>query len=162
MANGRKSSSGRKSANVEPAARELDYSFLPELLGFHIRRVQIELWRDFVHRLDGEQIRSGEFSALALIVANPGISQIELSRALAVDKAHMVALLDALEKNGWAVRKRSVEDRRRHGLTATAAGRRALERLRKAMFDHEKKFTGKFTAKEFQALLLLLQRLYLG
>ncbi|GIL41593.1 MarR family winged helix-turn-helix transcriptional regulator [Roseiterribacter gracilis] len=150
-----------KNKGVEDTAdRAIDYSFLPDLLGFNIRRVQIELWRDFVHKLDDEQFRSGEFSALALIVANPGISQTELARALAIDKAHTVALLDDLEKNGWAARTRSVEDRRRHTLAATPAGRKALVRLRKSMIEHEQKFCALYSPKELQTLLSLLQRLY--
>src|SRR5262245_28356888 len=83
---------------------------LPELLGYNVRRAQIELWRDFGATVSGGEIRPGLFSLMLLVGANPGIAQIDLANQLSVDKASIVALVDRLEEAGWVQRRRSTED----------------------------------------------------
>jgi DNA-binding MarR family transcriptional regulator len=142
------------------AARVVDRDILPELLGYNVRRAQIALWRDFVHTVAEGEIRPGMFSAIVLIRANPGISQIELAKELGIDKATMVGLTDRLEAAGWVVRTRSREDRRRYGLTLTAAGQKTYRELKREMLAHERKFVARYSAAERKQLIALLQRLY--
>lgn len=140
--------------------RVIDRDVLPELLGYNVRRAQIALWRDFLHTVAEGEIRPGMFSAIVLIRANPGISQIELAKELGIDKATMVGLTDRLEDAGWVVRKRSSEDRRRHGLTVTPAGQKIYRELKREMIEHERKFVERFSASERKQLIALLQRLH--
>ncbi len=142
------------------AGRVLDRDILPELLGYNVRRAQIALWRDFLHTVAEGEIRPGMFSAIVLVRANPGISQIELAKELGIDKATMVGLTDRLEDAGWVVRKRSREDRRRHGLTVTASGQKIYRALKREMIEHERKFVERFSATERKQLIALLQRLH--
>ena len=142
-------------------ARPLDLDILPHLLGYNVRRAQIALWRDFLHTVAEGEIRPGMFSAIVIVRANPGISQIELAKELGIDKASMVGLIDRLEDAGWIVRKRSREDRRRHGLTVTAAGQTIYRDLKREMIEHERKFVERFTASERKQLMALLQRLHI-
>jgi DNA-binding MarR family transcriptional regulator len=140
----------RASANATaPAERVFDMDVLPSLLGFNIRRAQIALWRDFHQNVAEGEIRPGAFSALALINGNPGLSQTELANLLGIDKASMVSLVDRLEDEGWVIRKRSTDDRRRQGLFITAEGTRTFKSLRREMLEHERK-----------TLIELLQRLH--
>src|SRR6266404_5044763 len=83
------------------ASASIGLDVLPELLGFNIRRAQIELWRDFGATVSGGEVRPGLFSLLLLVGANPGIAQIDLANQLSVDKASIVALIDRLEEAGW-------------------------------------------------------------
>jgi DNA-binding MarR family transcriptional regulator len=141
-------------------ARVLDLDILPELLGYNVRRAQIALWRDFLHTVAEGEIRPGMFSAIVLVRANPGISQIELAKELGIDKATMVGLTDRLEDAGWILRKRSREDRRRHGLTVTSEGQKIYRELKREMIEHERKFVELFNATERKQLIALLQRLH--
>lgn len=155
----------KKKARTSPrtadkTARVLDLDILPELLGYNVRRAQIALWRDFLHTVAEGEIRPGMFSAIVLVKANPGISQIELAKELGIDKATMVGLTDRLEDAGWIVRKRSREDRRRHGLTVTAEGQKVYRQLKREMVEHERKFVERFSASERKQLIALLQRLH--
>lgn len=140
--------------------RVLDLDVLPELLGYNVRRAQIALWRDFLHTVAEGEIRPGMFSAIVLVRANPGISQVELAKELGIDKATMVGLTDRLEDAGWILRKRSREDRRRHGLTVTPEGQKIYRELRREMIEHERKFVERFSASERKQLIALLQRLH--
>ena len=143
-----------------PEQRAIDTDILHQLLGYNIRRAQIVLWRDFARTVAEGEIRPGMFSALALVRANPGVAQVELSNELGIDKASMVALIDRLQDAGWILRTRSSEDRRRQGITLTAAGEHIYRSLKQEMLDHERKFTQLFSKSERQQLVRLLQRFH--
>jgi DNA-binding MarR family transcriptional regulator len=114
----------------EPAdAGPKDLGVLKDVLGFRLRRVQNHLAQNFRERLADRNLKPGEFSALALISANPGISQIELAEEGGFDKTSLVMMIDDLETWGWAVRRRSTVDRRRHALHVTPAGKKVLNEL---------------------------------
>lgn len=139
--------------------KAIDLDILPSLLGFNIRRAQIALWRRF-NRGDAEvDIKPGAFGVLLLAHANPGVAQVELAQELHIDKANMVALIDKLENQGWVVRKRSGEDRRRQGIHLTAAGQRAYRMLKRTVLEHEKNFALRYSDSERVQLLSLLQRM---
>lgn len=140
------------------ARQEVDLSLLPQLIGYNLRRAQIGLRRHFVRTTGKPGIRPGLFSLLVLADANPGIAQIELSHELDIDKATIVALIDRLERQGWVERRRSTEDRRRHGIFLTAEGVRGLKSLKRDILEHERRFARRFTAAELRQLLELLAR----
>jgi DNA-binding MarR family transcriptional regulator len=141
-----------------PVGTPVSLDNLPELLGYNLRRAQIEMWRDFTQNVGEGEIRPGLYSLILLVGANPGIAQIELANYLGVDKASIVALIDRLEDSGWVLRKRSVEDRRRHGIFLTPAGIKKLAQLKREVTAHDKKFTSRFTPGEYATLLEFLQR----
>ncbi len=137
-----------------------DLGILPTLLGYHVRRAQVAIWRDFVRNVARGRIRPALFSVLVLADANPGIAQIELARELAIDKASLVALIDKLERAGLIARRRSAVDRRRQGLFVSAEGLRQLKSLKRDIGRHERRFRSRLTAPESRQLIRLLQRLY--
>ena len=137
-----------------------DLGALQNLLGFRLRRIQNHLSRALSDRLADRGVRPGMFSALALIAANPGVSQTDLARDLGSDKASVVSLLDELEQHGWAVRKRSTTDRRRHSLHVTPAGRRTLVEITAAAREAEAPLRATLSNEEFGLLSELLDRIY--
>jgi len=145
---------GRKPAVSTP----INVSFLPNLLGYNLRRAQIALWKDFIRTVGAT--RSGIFSLLVLVEANPGIAQIDLANQLMIDKASIVGLIHDLQRRKWAERHQSSVDRRRQGIFLTAEGRRALKKLREDMLEHEARFTRMYTAEELGQLLQLLRRMH--
>lgn len=133
---------------------------LGDYVGFRLRRVQNQLSRDFAAATAGRGLRSGVFSSLALISANPGISQSELAREIAMDKSVAVALIDDLERRGWANRKRSPKDRRRHALYITELGERELEEIFAAVSRTENEVLHQLSPAELMLLSELLDRMY--
>lgn len=141
---------------------EVDLGVLREVIGFRLRRIQNHLSRGFSQRLEAdEDIKPGAFSSLALIGANPGISQTELSRAVGFDKATVVALLDQLERLKWAERKRSAKDRRRHSLHITDKGSKALESMVAEAIANEKRVRDTLSKAEQAQLFGLLDKIYM-
>ncbi|MEI9963967.1 MAG: MarR family winged helix-turn-helix transcriptional regulator [Caulobacteraceae bacterium] len=103
-------------------------------------------------------LRSGAFSTMALIAANPGCSQAELGQELAMDKSAVNAILDELEAKGLAVRVRSAEDRRRHALTLTAEGERRMREMHRVSSAVEQPIREALSPAELEQLLRLLER----
>src|SRR6202046_3351104 len=101
---------------VKAPSQPLSVGLLPNLLGYNVRRAQIALWRDFSRTVGQGEVRPAAFSLLILVEANPGIAQFELAHALDLDKAAVVGLLHRLQRRQWLTRRRSTEDRRRHGI----------------------------------------------
>ncbi len=156
----RSSVARRASSAGSTAPESVDLGVLKDMLGFRLRRIQNHLSKNFAERLAGRDIKPGEFSALALIAANPGISQIQLATEGGFDKAALVVLLDDLERWGWAVRRRSTADRRRHALEITPKGEKALAELFAIGLANEATVTDALAEEELANLYAVLDRIY--
>jgi DNA-binding MarR family transcriptional regulator len=143
-----------------PAVDNASLGLLKDVLGFRLRRIQNHLSKTFTERLAGREIKPGEFSALALIAANPGISQTELATEGGFDKTALVVLIDDLERWGWAERKRSTADRRRHALYITPVGEVQLQELFAIGKANEAPITEALSEAELRNLFATLDRIY--
>lgn len=149
-----------ESPTSEDDVADVDLGVLNDVIGFRLRRIQNHLSRGFSDRIARKEIKPGAFSALALISANPGLSQTTLSRQIGFDKATVVAILDSLEELGWAERKRSIADRRRHALYITKSGQKALQRMLDEAHENEKAVHAALSAEEQEQLFALLDKIY--
>ncbi len=68
--------------------------------------------------------------------------QSELPHALGIDATGVVALLNGLEDEGLIERRRSPEDRRKHNVVITKAGRRRLVEIEEVAADLERCLLG--------------------
>ncbi len=105
-------------------------------------------------------LKTGAFSTLALIAANPGCSQTELARTLGMDKSAVVPIIDELEQRGLARRVRAPEDRRRHALVATEAAQPLMEQMHAAVSAVGRPIRQAMTPEEYRILLSLVERSY--
>jgi DNA-binding MarR family transcriptional regulator len=112
---------------------------LGEFIGFHLRMAQDASFRAFARQVGMRDLKPGRFAAMMVIHNNPGISQIELSRAIARDKSSVTPLIQDLEKHGLVARLQSKVDRRSVTLTLTRAGETALRRLLVHAVDHDRR-----------------------
>jgi DNA-binding MarR family transcriptional regulator len=133
---------------------------LGDFVGFRMRRVQNRLSNKFSEATKHYGLRSGLFSSLAIISANPGISQQELSTAVGLDKSITVQIIDELENRGYARRERSRIDRRRHSLTATAEGETVLDELFAIMAQVEGEVLEELSTDEREILHEMLDRMH--
>lgn len=114
-----------------------------------------------VNRRAGEELlgmRFKPYMTLGYVRDHPGISQQELESALFMDANSVVLILNELEAGQLSVRRRDPNDRRRHIVEITAAGRRALERADKARDSLEDEVLGSLSAAERQTLRTLLEK----
>jgi DNA-binding MarR family transcriptional regulator len=100
--------------------------------------------------------------ALSYLGDHDGAPQQELVEVLCMDAKNVVLLLNELEDRGHLIRRRDPEDRRRHNVHITAAGRRALERATRAQEDVEDEVLQGLDAEERATLWRLLLRAVRG
>lgn len=134
---------------------------LNDVIGFRIRRIQNHLSRSYAALIAKFDVQPGTFSAVALIQANPGISQTELSDLIGYDRASVVMIVDLLERLKWAERRRAPRDRRKHSLYLTRAGAQACERMLRLALKNEKLIHARLSDQELVELSRLLDKLYL-
>jgi DNA-binding MarR family transcriptional regulator len=96
--------------------------------------------------------------ALSFLADHDGSPQQELVDALCMDAKNVVLLLNELEEHGYLVRRRDSEDRRRHRVHMTPAGREALQHAGHAMEEVENQVLQALDADERATLWSLLAR----
>ncbi|MCK6450438.1 MAG: MarR family transcriptional regulator [Alphaproteobacteria bacterium] len=149
----------RRSARRRRAvARGVPHGVLDGLLGYHLRRAQFAVFQDFAATMRGMGITPGQFGVLALIQANPGLTQSALGEAMGVDRSTVVAVIDRLESRGLVRRAPSPNDRRSYALILDDEGVRRFAAALKRVRVHERRIARRLTAAERATLVELLRR----
>ena len=117
--------------------KSLDLGVLDGHLGYFLRRAQLAVFQDFIETLASIDIRPAQYSVLAVIGANQGLSQSDVAQLLGIERARLVRLLDRLEKRGLTQRLASPHDRRSHALQLTRNGQQTLKRAKMLAAQHE-------------------------
>jgi DNA-binding MarR family transcriptional regulator len=78
-------------------------------------------------------MRLKQFIALSTMAQTPDLSQRQFGELMHLDPNNTVLMLNDLEAEGWAERRRDPLDRRRHTVELTVAGRKALTRAERAL-----------------------------
>jgi DNA-binding MarR family transcriptional regulator len=114
-----------------------------------------------VHRRSTEDMlgmRFRQYILLSYLRERAPVLQQELCEAMWLDPNNCVLLLNELEAAGYAERRRDPDDRRRHLVDMTPAGRRALERAEHAQDDLEDEVLAALSAEERVRLRRLLAK----
>ncbi len=143
----------------KPAAREVRFGALPDMLGYQIRQAQTAVFRDFAVTMADLDVSPGEFSLLTLIDANPGASQTRLASVYRVDKSTLSLRIAGLVKRGLVRRSRSRIDQRYYALWLAEPGRRLLAKVRKHVDRQEQTMAGTLGPGERELLLDMLKRI---
>jgi len=118
-----------------------------------------------IHRRSSEELlgmRVKPYIALGFIRDHPGVSQQELEAAMFMDANAVVLLLNELESARYLIRRRDPQDRRRHIIEMTSAGRHALERADKARETLEDEVLAVLSPDERATLKKLMNRVLEG
>ena len=126
-------------------------------IGYHIRRLQVWIFRDFINSLSPLDIRPAQYSVLTVIAENPGLSQTDLSTTLGIESSRLVRILDVLESRELLTRKRAPNDRRSHALRLTAKGTKLLARAHLLADMHEARLAEKI-GPNYEKLLAILNK----
>lgn len=139
--------------------KKINYSLLPELVGYHLRLTQLAVFRDFAESVGEAQITPSLYAVLVIIDANPGLKQTELAKAVRLDRSSVVSVIDKLEKQKLVVRQRVEGDRRTNALALTDAGRELLSELTPLVDAHEARLSGNLSEREHTTLIRLLGKI---
>jgi DNA-binding MarR family transcriptional regulator len=107
-------------------------------------------------------MRLKSYLVLSYVRDHPGTTQQELERAMLMDANGTVILLNELEAARYSVRRRDPDDRRRHIVELTPAGRHAIERADKARETIEEDVLASLTPTERETFRNLVQRVLEG
>ena len=155
--------SGVKSATGARAGHEhrggdklLSVGVLDGHLGYFLRRVQVWVFQDFIRTLASIDLRPAQYSVLAVIGANRGLSQADVAQLLGIERARLVHLLDSLEQRKLVKRIKSKTDRRSHALHLTTQGETALAKFKRLAAEHERHVEARIGKANRERLLQIL------
>jgi DNA-binding MarR family transcriptional regulator len=120
------------------APRPIELGWLGGTVGFYLRTAQEAAFQAFARTATGVDARPWRFALLALIHANPGLTQGELAAAIRRNTSSLTPILDDLCRQGYVSRRRLESDRRAYALTLTAKGDAARVKLMASAIAHER------------------------
>lgn len=132
---------------------------LREFAGYSMKRAFNAVQTDVNLTLAPFGLRMVTFSALVVIVDNPGLRQSQLAEILAIERPNLVLIIDELETREWIIRERAEDDRRAYSLQATLAGRQLHDKALAAVRAHEKRMTRGISTRQWEELLAVLTRI---
>ena len=103
-------------------------------------------------------LRARHVIALTLLRDLGEQNQSDLPATLGMDPTNVVALLNELEADDLVQRSRSPQDRRRHTVSLTVAGRACLDEIEHLLTGVEQRVLDPLTAEEQQTFYALLSR----
>jgi DNA-binding MarR family transcriptional regulator len=149
----------RAPLSITPAGA-LDEARLHQILGYQLAQAAIVTYAVF-ERIVGTplDLRPVEYTILALVSENPGVSPVQLSKALAVTRANITTWIDKLEQRGLAKREQNTSDRRGQHLRTTERGAALAKKATRLLVDGERQSFSTLTAVEQMMLTELLHKL---
>ena len=131
---------------------------LPSFPGYALRRAANATAAELSARLTELGLRQSEFSVLILIAENPGVTASAIGRALDIQRANMVPLLNRLEDARLI--ERAPIDGKSFGLDLTEGGRARLAEARQVVEAFEAELIGRVPAEHRAHLLPALEALW--
>lgn len=112
-----------------------------------------------IDALLGDQMTMAEYHLLKLLHRDGSLRITDLAHHLGVSPAHVTNVTDRLENKGWAVRRRSEQDRRAVVLHITEAGRKRMDRLQQKREEYFQKKLSSLSTESIYTLIDFLKRL---
>lgn len=139
------------------AAAPADTGPLDGLLGYWLRRASAVMMADLGASLASVELRPTEATILILIGNQPGLTQSELGRVLAIARANMAPLMAGLMKRGFIHKSRV--DGRSQALALTAWGHDKVTQARAIIDAHEHRFQSRLAADMPEKVIEALKQL---
>src|SRR6201994_492683 len=149
----------KTSAIAEPQSVPDAGPVLPENIGFHLRMVQMRVFREFYRTFEGSGVTPGMHTVLAIIRDNPGIRQRTLAELLMVREPNMTRMIQGLQGADLIAREIDKTDRRAFHLVLTEKGHALMDGVQARMDSFEEKLLGGLDPKERKSLRSYLDRI---
>jgi DNA-binding MarR family transcriptional regulator len=138
--------------------RDSDFGILPERLGYQLHRVDALSMNAIRSRLSPIGLTPARATALIFIGRHPGLDQTAIGRALNINRASAMNVVNGLVAIG-AAERRPGRDRRTNAIHLTDRGEQLLREVEQASLKADEAMFGCLTVAERTELLCLLQKL---
>ena len=136
---------------------------LPLALSGHVGYLMVRLGkraqRLFSIQIEPLGLRPPHCDILFTLQERGALSQVEIANTLAIERAHLVALLDQLTTMGLLARSVDPTDRRRHAVNLTPEGLVLTTRLAKIALEVEDTLLAELDQADRESLRALLRQL---
>ena len=149
----------KTAAIAEPTTGPDSTPVLPENIGFHIRIVQMRIFREFYRVFEGSGVTPGMHTVLAIIRDTPVIRQRTPAELLTAREPNMTRMIQGLQGAELISREVDKTDRRAFHLALTEKGRALMDGVQARMDSFEEKLLGGMDSKERKALRDYLERI---
>jgi DNA-binding MarR family transcriptional regulator len=138
--------------------RDQRVSVFEDLLGYQLRRVSVLLMEALAKGTMELGLTPARATALVHIGLDEGCDQTALGRALDINAATTMGVVNALVALG-AVERRRGRDRRSNTLHLTERGRELQQAIQDLTAEHDRTFFASLTTQERQVLYALMRKL---
>jgi DNA-binding MarR family transcriptional regulator len=155
----------RKRAVTAPdpdIGNEINLGFFEDAVGFHLRTAHEAAFRAFLKRVSDSNTPPWRFAILALIDANPGLTQVALARTTRRDPSSLTPALDDLCNRSLVTRIRQVNNRRSYALRLTPLGKKVMQQLRVSAVAHERELDRLVGQEQRAQFIQTLKRIAAG
>ena len=142
-------------ASKGSASKPINLGWLGGTVGFYLRTAQEAAFQAYARRANGADARPWRFVVLALIDANPGLTQGELAAAIRRNTSSLTPVLDDMCRQGYVSRQRLESDRRTYALKLTPKGNAARIKLMASAMEHERELDKLVGAKRAEFIRIL-------
>ncbi len=145
--------------SAPPVVTRVSDATLRGFVGYHMKRAFNVIQADLAATLKPYGLRMVTYSALVLIVDNPGLRQSQLADAMDVERPNLVVIIDELERRELILREKVPTDRRAYALVPTLAGRQLCARAVAAVKGHEARLLRGLNAPDIARVLAVLKQI---
>jgi len=142
-----------------PNGHALSYGDLHEHLGYVLRQAQLAGFDAFRRAAVRPDMTPARYSAMVIVKSNPGLTQSALGAALGTARSGAMTMVDWLEEQGLAERRKLAHDARAWGLYLTPRGDAKLRILNRKVRANDARFAGRLSRAEQATLKSLLAKL---
>lgn len=128
-------------------------------IGHLVKLAYIAMRRELDASIREEGITPTQWQALGVLCHMPGLTHSELMEHLAIEPPSVTSLVNGMQRKGLIRWERSSADARAKRLFLTPAGRRLIDRLRRATEPIERRMAAALSDSERETLRTLLRTL---
>lgn len=141
-----------------PAPVSFDFVNAPGHLIRRAHQVSVALFTQEAAAYDVTQV---QFAILNALIDRPGLDQVSLAQAVALDAATSGSVIGRLEAKGWIQRERDTADRRRRLLWVTEAGQAVVAALMVPIARSQDRLMAPLDAQEQVEFKRLLRKVFM-